>query len=233
MIRKRILLANDPELLHAVQNSFFGRNGFTLLVADSDRQAFEMIEEKDPALAILCLDLPGMRGDACCRRVKSDPFLRATSVILVAPSGSQQALKRCREAGCDSVLHAPIDAQKLLAAACRLLDIAERVDPRHDVRLPLRFGAEPDKLRAGEVRNLNAGGVFVATDRLFPVDSLLVLEFALPGRAFPLRCRGRVAWVNHPEWVKTSRLPIGMGIQFLDLAADDFEGLRRHLAQEG
>jgi hypothetical protein len=40
-----------------------------------------------------------------------------------------------------------------------------------------------------------------------------------------------VAWVNHPEWVKTNNLPIGMGVQFLDLAPEGAEALRNFLDQ--
>lgn len=232
MIKKRILLANDPELLQAVENSFFGRNGFSLLVADSEQVAFEMIEEQDPALAILPLDMPGGGGDACCRRVKNDPILRPTPIILVVGEGSGPDLARCSDSGCDDTIQRPIDSQQLLATACRLLNIAKRGAPREDVRLSLQCGPDPGKLHPAQALNLNAGGVFVATERLVPVDTTLTLAFALPGRESLLRCLGRVAWVNHPEWVKTSRLPVGMGVAFLDLSAEAAAELQRHAGEE-
>jgi CheY-like chemotaxis protein len=229
VIRKRILLANDPELLRALENSFFGRSGFVLMVAGSEQQAFDLIEEQDPALAIFNLDLPGLRGDVCCRRVKSDPILRSMPVILVIRPGTDQELMRCGEARCDGILHKPIDNQQLMETACKLLNIAKRGGPRIDVRLSLRCGSDPKKLRPGQILNLNVSGAFIATEKLFPVDTRLTVEFFLPARKFPIRCKARVAWVNHPEWVKTSHLPTGMGVEFLDLIPEDLAGLKNHL----
>lgn len=233
MIRKRILLANDPELLQAMENSFFGRSGFILMVAGSEQQAFELIEEQDPALAIFNLDLPGLRGDVCCRRVKSDPILRSMPVILVIQSGMEQELMRCGEARCDGILHKPIDNQQLMDTGCKLLNIAKRRGPRIDVRLPLRCGADPKKLRPGQVLNLNDSGAFIATEKLFPVDTRLTVEFSLSDRETPFRCKARVAWVNHPEWIKTSHLPTGMGVEFLEWTPEDLDALKNHLETAG
>lgn len=229
MVGKRILLANDPELFRALKDSFFGRSGFVLLMADSERHALELIEEEDPALAIFNLELPGLKGDVCCRRIKSDTFLRDTPVILVVHPGADQELARCGEAGCDGILYKPVDSDELMSTACRLLKIAKRGAPRVDVRLDLRYGPNPDKLRPARTLNLNIKGAFIATDKLFPVDTRVTLEFLLSDHL--LCCKGRVAWVNHPEWIKTTNLPSGIGVEFLDLEAEDAGALRDFLDQ--
>lgn len=232
MRRKKILLTDDAELLQILENSFFRRAGFTLLVAESGEQAFEIIEEQDPVLAILALELPDWSGDAVCRRVKKDAVLRSTPVILVVPPGREEAVACCREAGCDDILRRPIDSEQLLAAACRVLNIIERDAPRFELHFPALCGRDPRKLRPGRVLNINTGGLFIETDRLAPVDTLLTIEFTLPGQTSPIRCKGRVAWVNHPEWVKTSLLPGGMGIQFLDLAEEAAAAVRELTGQK-
>lgn len=218
MLRKKILLTDDAELLQALENSFFRRNGFTLLVADSGERVFEMIEEQDPVLAILSLAMPDWQGDSLCRRIKEDALLRSTPIILVVPADREEAVARCREAGCDDTVCRPIDSQQLLAAACRLLHIVERGAPRVETSFPVLCGQDPRKLRPARALNINAGGLFVETGRLHPVDTLVTLDFTLPAQTLTIRCKGRVAWVNHPEWIKTPSLPSGMGIQFLDLA---------------
>lgn len=226
MLKKNILLSNDIALLQVLENSFFRRIGFTLVVADNGERAFEMIEELDPVLAVLTLEMPGWRGDAICRRVKKDSILRSTPVILVAPADSEEAVTCCRQAGCDDILYRPIDSQELLAVACRLLNIVERGAPRVASRFPVQCGKDPKKLRAAQALDVNLGGLFVATDRLHPVGTMLTLEIHLPNQVVPLCARGRVAWVNHPEWVKTSRLPSGMGIQFVGLAEEAAAAVR-------
>jgi len=221
MPRKNILLNEDAELQKILEESFFRRIGFHLLVAGTVEQAFEMIEDQDPVLFLLALEQPEWDGETICRRVKSDAVLRTTPIILIAPPGQEDAVLRCRAAGCDDLLSRPIDSQRLLAAACRVLNIVERTASRLATRLPVQLGREPHKLRSGSILNLNAGGCFVEADRLHPVGTLLSLAFSLPGMPAPLRFQGRVAWVNHPEWVKTSSLPSGMGLQFVDLTAED------------
>lgn len=230
MPRKNILLSEDIELLQVLENSFFRRIGFSLVVAESGERAFEMIEELDPVLAVLTLEMPGWNGDAICRQVKTDAILRSTPIILVAPAGSDEAVACCRQAGCDEILYRPIDNQELLSVACRLLNIVERGEPRIARRFPVMCGKDPKKMRAALALNINSGGLFVETDRLYPVDTLLTIEFQLPDQGAPFQVCGRVAWVNHPEWVKSSKLPSGMGIQFVALAADIVAAVRDYTA---
>ena len=231
MVRKRILLSNDPELLRGLRDSFFGRSGFVLLVADSEDQAFELIEEQDPALAIFNLEQPGLNGDACCRRIKSDSILRGTPIILVAHSEGEQERALCQEAGCDGILYKPIDPDELMNAACRLLNISNRGELRAAVDLPLRWGKDISKLRSGRILNLNNSGAFITTDKFYPVNTIVSLELYLTASDHPLCCKGRVAWVNHPEWLKTANLPTGMGVQFLDLAPENTDVLQGLLDQ--
>ena len=65
--------------------------------------------------------------------------------------------------------------------------------------------------------NLTDGGMFIASDKLFPVDTRLLLDITLPGTAIPFVALVRVAWVNHPEWRKKATLPCGMGVEFVRL----------------
>jgi len=226
-IRKKILLTDDHDLQRALKGSFFARAGFDLLVADGNRQALGIIEEQDPALAILDLDHPHLDGEECCRKIKKDPLFRSTPIILLARLDHRADVRRCREAGCDVVVGKPIDGRNLTDAACELLGLRLREEKRVGTRLSLRYGLEPGKLRQATTLDLSIGGVFVKTRTLYPVDTLLLLELSLPERSELLRCRARVAWVNHPEWVKASQLPVGMGLQFVGLSDAEKDDLRQ------
>ncbi len=232
MLAKRILLTNEPEILRPMENSLFRREGFSLLIASDGRQAFEIIEDHDPALAILDLDMLSEGGDECCRRVKRDPVLRKTPVILVVRAENAEAVQRCREAGCNEIIYKPVNAQELVVAALRLLKITERRDPRLTIELPALIGKDPARLRRGTILNLNAGGAFVETRKLVPIDSEVILEFSLPAAPTPFQITCRVAWVNHPEWIKAMRLPVGMGLQFIDLAPAAGEAIGQFLDQQ-
>lgn len=232
LIRKKILLTDDRDLRRALEDSFFARAGFDLLLADGEQQAMEIVEEQDPALSIFDLDHPRLDGEACCRKIKKDPVYRSTPIILLARVARQADVRRCREAGCDAVVGKPVDGHDLSDAVCDLLGLRLREEPRVDTRLSLRYGLEPDKLRQATTLDFSAGGIFVKTRILYPVDTLVVLELTLAEDFNPLRCRARVAWVNHPEWVKASHLPVGMGLQFIGLSDAETRVLRQEFEKK-
>ncbi len=55
-----------------------------------------------------------------------------------------------------------------------------------------------------------------------------MVEFSIPGGE-DIQVRGRVAWVNHPEWMKEMRLPVGMGLQFIEPGESVREALQGFL----
>lgn len=229
-MRKTILLTRDGILERILENSFFCREGFRMLQAVDGRKALAAIEEQDPDLAILTLDMAGLGGDDCCRAVKGDPVLRTTAVVLVGNSMTEQDLERCRGAGCDGILQRPLKGSEVLELACTLLGIGQRAVPRISTCFKVLCAAPGGKAHAGTALDLTLGGLYVATSDLVPVDTLVSLEFRLPESAATLQCQGRVAWVNHPEWIKKSVLPVGMGVQFVAPGADVLECIGEHLA---
>lgn len=228
MRRKKILLARDPELQTILQSSFLCREGFELALAATGAEAFTAIEGDDLALAILST-AGHFGGEECCRQVKADPLLRSTPILLVA-GYSPQDQARARMTGADAVVSRPLHTTEVLRAVCALLQIVDRAGPRIPVRMALRCGPAPLDLRAGCALDLSAGGLFVETSKLLPVGTVIHIELTLPLLDQPQNIQGRVAWVNHPEWVKKPKLPAGMGIQFLPLDADTQAALAQLLA---
>jgi uncharacterized protein (TIGR02266 family) len=216
MLKKIILLPELPGLRRILENSFLRQQGFEFMECGNGAQAFSIIEEKDPLLVILALDMDKLCGDECCRQIKNDPFLRATPVALVVRPGHERDLARGHAAGCDSHIYSPLDETQVLDVVCRLLRIVDRATPRVNARFSLQFGLSPPVYHDGVALNVNCGGLFIATPQQLPVDTLVELELYLLPQTAPLSCRGRVAWVNHPEWMKSPSLPPGMGVQFVD-----------------
>ncbi len=65
-------------------------------------------------------------------------------------------------------------------------------------------------------QNINEGGVFIETDRPAPLDSMVQLQFRLPGSDEPVKAAGRVAHVVGPD----AGEPPGMGIEFDELSPE-------------
>ncbi len=212
--RKNVLLAETAELWLVLEKSFFRREGFTLRVASRGGQALRIIEEQHPALAILQLEMPEIKGDEVCRRIKDQPKLQAIPIILLPPTGAETELERCRRAGCDDILRPPLSSWEILVSVCRLLKIPNRTVPRIDTRLPVFCSTEQGQ-KTGRVLNLSTGGAFIEMDRPFAVGTRVSLEFALPNQLGSLRPSALVTWVNQP--LKKPALPVGFGVQFQEM----------------
>ncbi len=73
MARKKVLLADDAELLLDLEKKILVREGVTVLTAGNGREALDLVRRERPDLVFLDLDMPVMDGDECCRRIREDP----------------------------------------------------------------------------------------------------------------------------------------------------------------
>ncbi len=217
MPAKKIVLSNDAALLTILQNSFFQREGFEMIPVQDGQTGFQAVEAEAPTLAVFDLAELGEQAFDCCRSIKADPLLASTPVLLVLPERSADDLaEKCWAVGCDAVVHRPLLSERFLDAACGLLGISRRLARRFPVAFRVAFVDEEQTRYSGSCVNLNVGGMFMATETLFPVGTTLAVEFALPGTEACLCSDVRVAWVNHPEWRKKNTLPCGLGLQFVE-----------------
>ncbi len=224
-MRKKVLLVDDVELLLELEKSFFWRVEIDLLVARNGREALEIVKEQRPDLVFLDLHMPVMDGDECCRLIKENPKIRSTPTVLLPHEGKEDDLRRCREAGCDTVVFKPINRHHFMETARKFLHLTCRAAPRVRVRLRISYGSGQESMVARFTVNLSTGGVFIETDELRPVDTPLEVIFELPELRSGVRCRARVAWLNSQDSPSAPLLPAGMGLQFLDLSLEDLEAI--------
>jgi uncharacterized protein (TIGR02266 family) len=222
-MQKKVLLVDDVDLLIELEKTFFWRVEIDLLVARNGLEALQIIKDEHPDLVFLDLHMPVMNGDECCRKVKADPKLRAIPIIMLPHEGNEADLKRCRDAGCDTVVFKPINRHHFVDRARKFLHLTTRAAPRVRTRLSISFGPETRKMLQDYTFNLSTGGIFVESKEIHPVDTPLEVIFTLPELKSGLRCRTRVAWVNTRERIINPLLPPGMGIQFLDISLEEME----------
>lgn len=80
-----------------------------------------------------------------------------------------------------------------------------------------------------KIRNISSGGVYIETAVPFDVGTHLDLVFAIPGRPGQYRVKGIVRWANRGD---DAGRPVGMGIEFLEVATSTREAIREYVAQE-
>jgi type IV pilus assembly protein PilZ len=108
------------------------------------------------------------------------------------------------------------------ASVERLPDLELQADRRRSERTDVLVRVDyqsVDELFSEFARNINEGGVFVETEAPLPVDSVVTLQFRIPGSDDPVAGTGRVVRVSEPG----APGPSGMGIEFDALDRDSRE----------
>ena len=104
-------------------------------------------------------------------------------------------------------------------------------EPRKNIRLAIYNGPDQQKLMTNYSVNMSTGGVFIETEHLRPVDTLLEINFKLPDTDIIITCKARVAWTNETGELKKRDVPAGMGIQFIDLSFENLQAIRNFLKE--
>ena len=228
--KKKILLVDDVNLFIELEKTFLQRKeAFEILTAINGEEALKIVENEHPDLVYMDLHMPGMNGDECCRLIKAAERNRNIPVVMVTSAGSDEDKSRCIEAGCDGVITKPINRTMFLSFAKRYLDVNERKEPRYASHIKIKFGEQRDMLLTDYTVNINTGGIFVSSTKLFPVGTHLVLEFSLPGIVKVVSCRTRVAWVNEGVPPLKRDLPVGMGLGFVGISLDEMNAIREYI----
>ena len=151
---------------------------------------------------------------------------------MVTEGVRKEDLDRCQQAGCDGIILKPINRDDFIETAKKNLNIQMRALPRYVARMRINFGPDASQLLSEYTLNLSTGGVFLETGNLMAEGTPLAVEFVLPHRNIPISCKAKVAWVNHPAMIRNPNLPVGMGIQFLDLSTESIEAIRDYIHEE-
>ncbi len=101
-------------------------------------------------------------------------------------------------------------------------DHFRRTDPRYARRLDVEITAGEEKLTA-TTGNISLGGLFIETEKAFPLQTRLQIRFRIPTQPEPIDVSGEVRWVEHGA----PGQPAGMGVRFQGLRAREVWALNR------
>ena len=212
---KKILFVDDAEMFRELGSLFLSRSG-RVATAASGEAGFDLARALRPDVIVVDLLMPGLEGDAFCQRVKQDPDLRETPVVVLVGVEDPRAWGRAVRAGADDVLAKPLSRIALVQAMNRLLaSPTPRGLPRVAVDSAVRL--EGSEITAhGRVRNLSRGGLFVDTPTPWVDPSEVGLRFALPETDTRFDPTARVVWHRRA----TARGGVeGFGMRFVDISS--------------
>lgn len=125
MAGKQVLVVDDEAQIVDVLERFLTREGFEVKKAYDGKHGFSILKEKeDIDLVILDEKMPGMRGAAIIKELKS--MGRKVPVILMSGSVSVAQLKNPLTKACKHVLIKPVRLIDLLKLINRILKPKKR-----------------------------------------------------------------------------------------------------------
>lgn len=215
MENKKILIVDDSNYFQRLGESFLRRGICTILKAKNADDALKIIKDEHPHVVIMDLGMPGMKGDECCRVVKSDPSVKDIPIIMLANSWEKNAKERCIDAGCDDFISKPVNKARLYASIKRYVNIVERSQMRtpcnSEVSLSTDSGNSP-----GSLNNISEGGMFIRSADPLKVGAELDAVFKLNRLGDLMKISGTVVRVVHNKAENSSISAAGMAVKFND-----------------
>ncbi|EED36145.1 adenylate/guanylate cyclase [Luminiphilus syltensis NOR5-1B] len=110
-----ILAVDDMPENRELISRLLHRSGHTVITAESGEEALELLGTMAVDVVLLDLMMPGIGGAEVLRRLKDDPELRATPVVMISGRQDMQQIIGCIQAGADDYLLKPFNPVVLQA----------------------------------------------------------------------------------------------------------------------
>ena len=123
---KKILIADDEVYMRVLLEQTledFEEVGVELLSAGNGLEAWDVIQAERPDLIILDVMMPGISGHEICQRIKNDPDLSNTHVIMLTAKGQETDRLRSIETGANEYITKPFHPDYLIECTAAALDI--------------------------------------------------------------------------------------------------------------
>ena len=123
-----ILVADDDPMNRDIFQSQLRADGYDTLTANDGVEALSVATARHPDLVLLDVMMPKLDGFEVCRRLKADPSLPFTPIVMVTARADNADLIAGLEVGSDEYLTKPVEPSALVARVKSML----RIKALHD-----------------------------------------------------------------------------------------------------
>lgn len=110
----RILVIEDNAANMKLAVFLLEQKGHEVLQATDAEEGIRLAHQRQPALVLMDLQLPGMDGLAATRLLKADPATRAIKIVALTALAMVGDRERIEAAGCDAYVAKPLSYKQLL-----------------------------------------------------------------------------------------------------------------------
>lgn len=194
-----IVTTNNSTILRHLGTPTFQRFGIQQHVAQDAPEALALVQQHRPGVALLDVELPETSGYDLCRRIKDDPDVGRTRVVLLLEGAiTAEVIDRLARSRCDEVLVTPASGAAVFHKIAQLLGLPRRL--RRRMAVSLRAGVSSGKqIATGRVVDLNQDGARVELDHRVPKGKMVQLEVQPGGALNPVVATAEVVWESEAE----------------------------------
>ncbi len=126
--KPRILCVDDEPLNLKMLEAVLALRGFEVLLAESGKEALELISKQKVELILLDVMMPKVSGYEICKQIRGDERYRNIPVIMVTGLSSKEERIKSIEAGAEDFISKPFDHTELLTRIKMLLKMKDLHD---------------------------------------------------------------------------------------------------------
>jgi DNA-binding response OmpR family regulator len=104
---KRLLIVDDEDGVRALVRMTLDNGTYQIIEASEGLAALDLAREYHPDLVLLDVMLPDLSGMDVCRKIKDDPDLASTTVVMLTARAQTSDVGDAEEAGADGYFTKP------------------------------------------------------------------------------------------------------------------------------
>jgi diguanylate cyclase (GGDEF)-like protein len=120
-VAKILVVDWEPQILDLIR-TLLEPWGFKVILVDDSRQFWDILEQSNPDLLILNMEMPDVSGIELCKVVRNDPRWYQLPVLFISAQKNPQTVQQVFTVGADDYICKPIVPEELLARILNRLD---------------------------------------------------------------------------------------------------------------
>ena len=124
--RPKVLCIDDDHLLLGLVRDTLEANGFEAITATDGPAGIEIARKVRPDVILVDVLMPRMSGFEVCKRLRADPGLKETPIILMTAMSDPGLKEKGLEAGASLAMPKPFDPMQIISVINKVLALKSK-----------------------------------------------------------------------------------------------------------